>query len=194
MHMKSFCRSMPVALFISVAIGSAIAHDSADAQDRPAAATQRLIPCIKGPNPAACTTEDLQQDLITMLWAGHKDDALQVIARLSDVNFVDRTGGFRPLSLATQQGQSEIVSALLRKDADPLTVDRHGQLVLYGDIGTVYSRGSDFPFEVLDVGDNDMQLSIEIQNASGARNDFTKERFELHYDATASREGSRYDA
>jgi len=148
--MKVFFRLVVVALAAPGAIDFAIAQVSADVHDKHVRPSYRLVPCSKGTKPAACTTDDLQQDLTMAIADGSKDDVLRVLTRLKNVNFIDASSGRTPLSLATRRGSHEIVATLLEKGADPLAVDRHGRPFLYTDIAIAYSGASELGPEVVE--------------------------------------------
>lgn len=148
--MKLFYRSVSFTLLVQAAVSFVIAQPSANAQDQNIRDKYPLVLCNKGGNPAICTTEDFQQDLITAITHGDKDDVPPILAKLKNVNFVDIRTYRTPLSLATQQGKHEIVAALLRKGANPLMVDQHKRPFLYTDIIAAYSSGSELRPEVVE--------------------------------------------
>ena len=162
-YMKLFHLVIIAAWLASITVGSATAQMPADTQYRHTRAGYPPAPCSKGPNPTACTIEDLQQDLIMTIMRDDKEVALHVLARLGDVNFVNGVSLRTPLSLATQRGQSEIVAALLKKRADPLAVDRNGRPLLYDSIINAYSVMPELRSDVIDC----VRMVLEKANRLG---------------------------
>ena len=105
-------------------------------------------PCMKAADPARCFAA--QSQLLAAMKSGRKDEVLEILKVLSDVNFLDDTGRTSPLSLAVKNGQPDLVAVLLEKGADPLARARHGVLLLDIAISTSRSEAKTFRPEVIE--------------------------------------------
>ena len=106
-------------------------------------------PCSGPADPVRCDTLNLQRKLLAAVKSDGADEVPQLLKALPDVNFLDETGWWSPLSLAIKRGRPDLVSALLEKGADPLARARHGVLLLDIAISTSTSEAKRFRPEVI---------------------------------------------
>lgn len=149
MTMQGF--RMVYATLVALVIAIGMAPTGADAvQATDFANSDDSAICNQQPALPRCDKTGRRAMLIEAIRSGSTQRALAVLRELADVNFVTYDGTDSPLSLAVTAGRKEITAQLLQRGADPIAVDRSGNLRLHSAIRDAWKPTRSLGPEVID--------------------------------------------